>query len=87
MPLSTANGTRPPDGVYGDETVRTVGKFQLREGLSNDGITGHDTLTRLDALMLAQPPAKPDKPAEPLPVVRRGDFRVTTKRSLIPEVV
>lgn len=51
MPITTGNGTRPPDGIYGDETVKTVWTFQKREGLSNDGIAGHDTLHRLDALL------------------------------------
>ena len=50
MPASTSNGTQTPDGIYGDETVTTVYKFQAREGLQRDGITGRDTLARLDQL-------------------------------------
>lgn len=76
MPITTKSGTRPPDGIYGDETVKTVGKFQLQQKLSNDGIAGHDTLTRLDQLLAAN-----DKPAEPLPIIMRGDFKVTTARN------
>src|SRR3954468_21382355 len=64
MPITTKSGTRPPDGVYGNETARTVGKFQLQQKLSNDGIAGHDTLTRLDQLLAAN-----ELPPEPLPFV------------------
>src|SRR5262245_38886168 len=51
MPITTRNGAKAPDGIYGDETVKTVWTFQKREGLSNDGIAGHGTLHRLDSLL------------------------------------
>jgi peptidoglycan hydrolase-like protein with peptidoglycan-binding domain len=49
MPVSTKAGS--PDGIYGDETVNTVYRFQAREGLQRDGIAGHDTFHRLDDLL------------------------------------
>jgi peptidoglycan hydrolase-like protein with peptidoglycan-binding domain len=48
MPISMARGRA--DGIYGDETVATVNKFQRDEGLSPDSIAGHDTLHRLDEI-------------------------------------
>jgi peptidoglycan hydrolase-like protein with peptidoglycan-binding domain len=75
MPVSTCGGTRPADGIYGDETVMVVGKFQVREKLSADGIAGRDTLSRLDAL-LANSPIVPDLPV----IVFPGDFAMTTAR-------
>jgi peptidoglycan hydrolase-like protein with peptidoglycan-binding domain len=56
MPISTAQGTAPPDGIYGDETVTTVYKFQAQQGFQKDGIAGHDTLHRLDDLVAAKEP-------------------------------
>lgn len=47
MPISMARGK--PDGIYGDETVNTVGKFQTQQALQRDGQAGHDTLHRLDS--------------------------------------
>lgn len=79
MPITTCNGTRPADGIYGDETVKAVAKFQMQEQLSCDGIAGRDTLTRLDQLL-----ASGDN-GEPLPVVRRGDFAMTTARKTLPK--
>ena len=49
MPVSTQAGS--PDGIFGNETVNTVYRFQAREGLQRDGIAGHDTLHRLDDLL------------------------------------
>lgn len=51
MPITTANGSKPSDGIWGKETSATVRNFQARHGLSADGIAGRDTLGRLDALM------------------------------------
>jgi peptidoglycan hydrolase-like protein with peptidoglycan-binding domain len=67
MPISTNKGGQTPDGIYGDETVNTVYKFQAREGLQRDGIAGRQTLTRLDQLF---PPPVPGKDF-PLPDVRK----------------
>lgn len=53
MPLSTATNRKPPDGIYGNETVATVRRFQGEQALFPDGVAGRDTLTRLDALLIA----------------------------------
>src|SRR5262245_30493855 len=50
MPTSTAGGMSPPDGVFGDETVGAVVRFQAGNGLSADGIVGRMTLARLDEI-------------------------------------
>jgi hypothetical protein len=47
MPISMAHGK--PDGIYGDETVNTVAKFQTQQALQRDGQAGRDTLHRLDS--------------------------------------
>lgn len=51
MPITTAWSGRA-DGIYGDETVKTVAQFQKDEKLSSDGVAGHDTITRLDDIYL-----------------------------------
>lgn len=56
MPRSTAQGTKSPDGIYGAETVGAVKDFQARHGLIRDGITGRQTLTTMDALLLRPKP-------------------------------
>ena len=55
MPISTANGSKPPDGTYGQETGKVLKQFQRDNGLTVDGIAGKMTLTCLDDL-LQQPP-------------------------------
>ncbi len=50
MPITTANGSKNPDGIYGNETTAVVRKFQTQQALSPDGIAGRQTLTRLDEL-------------------------------------
>lgn len=55
MPVTTGNGAKPPDGIYGDETAKTVRTFQTQRQLSPDGIAGKDTLHALDALLLGKP--------------------------------
>ena len=50
MPITTAKGTKAPDGIYGDETAKTVQKFQEQQGLDRDGIAGRQTLHRLDEM-------------------------------------
>jgi peptidoglycan hydrolase-like protein with peptidoglycan-binding domain len=75
LPITTCDNTRPPDGIFGDETRTAVGKFQLREQLSADGIAGRDTLSRFDALLLTS-----ERPADPPVVLFFGDFAMTTAR-------
>ena len=52
MPISTANGKSPPDGVFGKETLKVVRAFQGDQNLTVDGIVGHDTLAYLDVRMM-----------------------------------
>lgn len=47
MPIST-KPTGEMDSVFGDETFRTVQKFQRKHNLSDDGIVGRETLRKLD---------------------------------------
>lgn len=44
LPLSTSNGTAPPDGVFGPETARGVHQFQGQYGFSQDGRVGRQTM-------------------------------------------
>ena len=55
MPISTAEyGT--PDGIYGNETKSRVYEFQVDHKLKDrDGVVGHDTITKLDALLYGKP--------------------------------
>jgi peptidoglycan hydrolase-like protein with peptidoglycan-binding domain len=62
MPISMSRGK--PDGIYGDETVNTVAKFQTQQALQRDGQAGRDTLHRLDSLF---PPAGPEIPTPAIP--------------------
>ena len=55
MPITTKNGTASPDGIYGDETVRAVWKFQANHNLQRDGVAGRDTLGTLDSLYADKP--------------------------------
>ncbi len=64
MPGSTKpNGTM--DGIWGGETHTAVRGLQTREGLGADGQAGKQTLTRLDALLLAAPPGPAPAPTCP----------------------
>ncbi len=54
MPISTANGTKAPDGVYGQETGKALKRFQSDNQLTVDGVAGKMTLTRLDELLNLQ---------------------------------
>lgn len=54
MPLSTAYGSRRADGVYGNETLRSVCAFQDDCGLQRDGIAGRETLDRLDDIFASK---------------------------------
>lgn len=53
MPISTGNGSKPPDGIYGQETGRVLKQFQRENNLNADGVAGKLTLTRLDELLRA----------------------------------
>jgi len=55
MPRSTADGAKPPDGIYGQETNAVLKQFQRDNGLTADGIAGRMTLGRLDELLRLQP--------------------------------
>jgi murein L,D-transpeptidase YcbB/YkuD len=55
MPISTGNGTKPPDGIYGQETGRVLKQFQRDNNLAVDGIAGKMTLRCLDELLQSQP--------------------------------
>ncbi|HYT92032.1 MAG TPA: tyrosinase family protein [Gemmataceae bacterium] len=64
MPVTFANGS--PDGIYGDETVATVRKFQMDQKFPSggwDGRAGTDTLGRLDQLFPAPTPGPGPQPA------------------------
>ena len=48
MPQSTHNGSRPPDGIYGQETGKAVKQFQRDHNLKPDGIAGPTTFMQLN---------------------------------------
>jgi peptidoglycan hydrolase-like protein with peptidoglycan-binding domain len=52
MPASTAGGWKPPDGIYGRETTKTVAAFQMINRLLADGIAGRQTLQRLEERLI-----------------------------------
>jgi peptidoglycan hydrolase-like protein with peptidoglycan-binding domain len=52
MPISTGNGSKPADGIYGKETGEILKRFQRDQGLAADGLAGTNTLTRLDELLV-----------------------------------
>jgi hypothetical protein len=54
MPISTGNGSKPPDGIYGQETGRVLKQFQRDNHLIADGIAGRLTLKCLDDLLQSQ---------------------------------
>lgn len=49
MPKSI-NRSGLPDGIFGSETESTIKAFQLRQGLTADGIAGKETMDRLDSI-------------------------------------
>jgi len=49
MPRST-DRSGMTDGIFGSETEATVKSFQLRQGLTADGIAGRETFDRLDSI-------------------------------------
>ena len=85
MPISTNDGKESPDGIFGDETLATVQKFQIKHGLVDehgwpDGRPGRKTLGRLDELATA-PPAPAPAPAPPGPAPASGGPRFDPKCS------
>jgi peptidoglycan hydrolase-like protein with peptidoglycan-binding domain len=82
MPISIKKaGT--PDGIYGDETYKTVLKFQTDQKLrGKDGTAGQETFAQLDALLSARkkatavklppPPPVPPRPTPPT----RSDYKI-----------
>jgi peptidoglycan hydrolase-like protein with peptidoglycan-binding domain len=64
MPLSTNNGTTPPDGIYGPETLQTIRTFQANHSLDVDGSVGRQTMGKLDELAGGAPqPPEPEPPS------------------------
>ena len=64
-----------PDGIYGEETEKTVLAFQRRQGLTQNGIIGYETWTEIvkendRAVFLTSETTLIDKDKLPL---RRGD--------------
>lgn len=51
MPITTANGTKLADGIFGSETARVVRQFQTINGLDVDGVVGRQTMGRLEQLI------------------------------------
>jgi hypothetical protein len=56
LPLSTADQSKVPDGVFGSETLQGVRAFQSRSSLKVDGIVGKNTLSKLDEQLPASAP-------------------------------
>lgn len=65
MLITTNNGSSEPDGIFGQETLKAVQKFQVSQCLSADGIAGRDTLHRLDQLMQAKQEITSPTPLSP----------------------
>lgn len=61
MPISVRK-FGSPDGIYGNETATKIAEFQKKHTLGVDGITGRDTMAKLDALL-----PTPGAPLPPLP--------------------
>ncbi|MCC7342932.1 MAG: peptidoglycan-binding protein [Bryobacterales bacterium] len=80
LPISTRK-TGKPDGIYGDETHAVVLKFQTDKKLKHDGIAGHNTIEKLDQLMLAKSgknptPSPPVAPPAPPVIPPNRDYKI-----------
>jgi peptidoglycan hydrolase-like protein with peptidoglycan-binding domain len=53
LPITTSQGRRLPDGIFGRETASVVSQFQAANGLVADGIVGRFTLDKLNERILA----------------------------------
>ncbi len=80
LPISTKKGG-VPDGIYGKETYDVVYQFQKDHKLSKDGVAGKQTITTLDALLVAKtkPIPKPIKPLHPKPLPSTNEYQVGSK--------
>jgi len=56
MPISFAK-TGNADGIFGNETYKTVLQFQSDNSLKTDGVVGRETLHKLDEVYLTTPPS------------------------------
>ena len=54
MPVTTGNGCKLADGIFGAETEQVVRQFQKINGLDVDGVVGRQTLKKLEDLTNAQ---------------------------------
>ena len=53
--LPATFASRQADGIYGAETDSVVRQFQRRHGLEADGVVGHQTITKLDQILVEKP--------------------------------
>lgn len=89
LPISLKKGV--PDGVYGNETLGAVKKFQSKETLKPDGVAGRNTWAKLDARMVKlktkkKTPSKP-LPVAPPPTIVTTEYQIgTTDPPIIPDV-
>ena len=66
--ISKSPGTGGADGIFGDETLGAVRKFQGGQGVKVDGMIGQHTLDKLDAaLRRIGPSPTPPLPTPPAP--------------------
>lgn len=82
LPISTRK-TGKPDGIYGDEMHAAVFKFQTDKKLKHDGIAGHNTIEKLDQLMVAKSgkipvPSPPIAPPSPPAIPPNRDYKIGT---------
>jgi peptidoglycan hydrolase-like protein with peptidoglycan-binding domain len=62
------------DGIFGSETLGAVRGFQSRQGLTRDGVVGHETMGRLDQLALGTGPELPECADGSVPVSAASAF-------------
>ncbi len=66
------------DGQYGESTRYAVAKFQLAKDLSADGITGSQTINRMQLVAI-----KKDPPASITPIVETNAIQNRSQRGLV----